>query len=88
MTNKIYLKVMCVTKEDGLMLPRAFEWVDGLRFKIDRVSDIKPGYTMKNGRLEDRYTIWVNGLQSYMYFERSNAITGNNIGRWFVERSQ
>ncbi len=34
----------------------------------------------------DRYTIWVGGQQSYLFFERSAKASGNNIGRWFVER--
>ena len=32
------------------------------------------------------YTIMVRGCQSYLFFERSANLTGNNIGRWFVER--
>lgn len=27
----------------------------------------------------DRYTIWVHGRQSYLFFERSAALTGNVI---------
>ena len=34
----------------------------------------------------DRYTILVNGQLTYLYFERSTNLTGNVIGRWFVER--
>ena len=28
----------------------------------------------------------IGGHQSYLFFERSTSIAGNNIGRWFVER--
>jgi hypothetical protein len=41
---------------------------------------------MKAGGQGDRYTVQVNGKQSYLFFERSTNITGNVIGRWFVER--
>ena len=34
----------------------------------------------------DRYTVVVRGQRSYLFFERSTNQTGNNIGRWFVER--
>jgi len=41
---------------------------------------------MKAGGQGDRYTIWVNSRQSYLFFERNASLAGNNIGRWFVER--
>ena len=83
---KVYVEVISVTKPDGLMLPRALVWEDGQKYKIDRVSQIKQAAAMKAGGQGDRYTIWVNGQQSYLFFERNGSITGNNIGRWFVER--
>lgn len=83
---KVYVEVFSVTKPDGLMLPRALVWEDGQKYRIDRVSDIKPAAAMKAGGQGDRYTIWVNGRQSYLFFERNASLTGNNIGRWFVER--
>lgn len=83
---KVYVEVVTVTKPDGLMLPRSLVWEDGQRYKIDRVSQIKPAAAMKAGGQGDRYTIWVNGKQSYLFFERNSSLTGNNIGRWFVER--
>ena len=43
---------------------------------------------MKAGGQGDRYTILIGGQQSYLFFERSTNLTGNQIGRWFVERKQ
>ena len=68
------------------MIPRIIKWEDGHKYTIDRVSDIKQAAAMRCGGQGDRYTIWVNGKQSYLYFERNTALTGNNIGKWFVER--
>ena len=34
----------------------------------------------------DRYTVQINGHQSYLFFERSPNISGTNLGKWFVER--
>lgn len=83
---KVYVEVVSITNPDGVMLPRAVVWEDGRRFKIDRVSEIKQAAAMKCGGQGDRYTIWIGGKQSYLYFERNASLTGNNIGRWFVER--
>ena len=84
--EKIYVEVIATFREDGLMLPREIIWEDGRRFEIDRVSSITPAASMNVGGQGDRYTIWLNGQQRYLFFERSASIKGNNIGRWFVER--
>ena len=68
------------------MLPRKITWEDGREYEIDRVSDIRQAAAMRAGGQGDRYTIYVQGKQSYLFFERSPNQTGNCIGRWFVER--
>lgn len=68
------------------MLPRVIVWEDGTKYEIDRVSDIRQAAAMKAGGQGDRYTIWIEGHQSYLFFERSPEVAGNSIGRWFVER--
>lgn len=82
--KKIYVEVVASFREDGLLLPCEIVWEDGRRYEIDRVSDIRPGASMKVGGQGDRYTIWLNGQQRYLYFERNASLRGNNIGRWFV----
>ena len=83
---KVYVAVKTDFAADGTMLPREITWEDGERFEIDRILDIRQAAAMKAGGQGDRYTIWVRGKQSYLVFERSSSLTGNNLGRWFVER--
>ena len=83
---KVYVAVKADFAEDGTMLPRVITWEDGEKYKIDRITDIRQATAMKAGGQGDRYTIMINGKQSYLFFERSTNLTGNNIGRWFVER--
>ena len=83
---KVYVAVKTDFTEDGIMLPREITWEDGERYTVDRVLDIRQAAAMKAGGQGDRYTIMVRGCQSYLFFERSANLTGNNIGRWFVER--
>lgn len=84
---KVYVDVLVAFGEDGTMTPRQIVWEDGRRFDIDRVSDVRPAAAMKAGGSGDRYTIWVGGACRYLFFERSAAIRGSNIGRWFLERA-
>ena len=83
---KVYVPVDVEFRSDGTMLPRIITWEDGTKYEIDRVKDIRQAAAMRAGGQGDRYTIVVGGKQSYLFFERSPNQTGNNIGRWFVER--
>jgi hypothetical protein len=85
---KVYVSVKVDFREDGVMLPRIITWEDGEKYKIDRITDIRQAAAMKAGGQGDRYTIMIGGHQSYLFFERSTNLTGNHIGRWFVERRQ
>ena len=84
--TKVYVAVHVDFAADGTMLPRIITWENGEEFTIDKIIDIRPAPAMRAGGCGDRYTIIIHGQQSYLFFERSTNINGNNIGRWFVER--
>ena len=84
--TKVYVPVKVDFRSDGTMLPRVIVWEDGTKYEIDRVSDIRQAAAMRSGGQGDRYTVFINGKQSYLFFERIAKQSGNNIGRWFVER--
>ena len=84
--SKVYVTAKVEFRSDGQMRPRALIWEDGIEYEIDRVVDVRPGYAAKAGGQGDRYTIVVNGCRTYLFFERSAKLTGDVIGRWFVER--
>lgn len=86
MNIKVYVEVNASFGEDGQMYPKSLVWEDGTRYIIDKVTDIRQAAAMKAGGQGDRYTIIINGKQSYLFFERATNIFGNVIGRWFVER--
>ncbi len=85
-SDKVYVQVDAVFTEDGSMLPRALIWEDGHRYEIDRVAQIRPAAAERVGGGGDRYTIIVDGRQKYLFFERNTELTGNQLGKWFVER--
>ncbi len=83
---KVYVPVKVDFRADGIMLPRQITWEDGREYEIDKVTDIRQAAAMRAGGQGDRYTIYVQGKQSYLFFERYPNQTGNNIGRWFMEK--
>ena len=86
MDAKVYVQVNADFNADGVMLPRVLIWEDGEKYVVDRVVDIRQAAARKAGGQGDRYTIEVRGQISYLFFERVPQLTGNVIGRWFVER--
>lgn len=82
---KVYVPVIAAFDVDGTLLPKALTWENGRSYQIDKVLEMRPAAAMKAGGQGDRYTILVNGKQSYLFFERSTQSSGN-LGRWFVER--
>lgn len=84
--KRVYVDVDATFDKDGRILPRALVWEDGCRYEIDRVTNVRPAFAARAGSGGDRYTIIVRGKESYLYFERSAELTGDHLGKWFVER--
>ena len=66
--TKVYVPVVAAFDQNGLLLPLELTWEDGCTYIIDRILDIRPASAMKAGGQGDRYTISVNGQQSFLFF--------------------
>lgn len=82
--SRIFIKTETVFDEYGRMIPQALIWEDGRKFDIDYVSDIKRIALPGIGR-GDKYTIVIKGKKRELFFERSTNLSGNIIGRWYIE---
>ena len=83
---KVYVQVSATFGEDGRVCPRALYWEDGRKYTIARVLAVRPAAAERAGGQGDRYTVQINGKQSYLYFEHNPAYGTPILGRWFVER--
>ena len=83
---KVYVDVIAAFSEDGNLFPRRLRLEDGREYSIEKILDVRPAAALKAGGQGDRYTVLINGHQSYLFFERSPNINGTNLGKWFVER--
>ena len=84
MSTKVYVSVQVAFTPQGRMLPRAIRWEDGQVYPIDRVLSVRPAQAAKAGGHGDRYTVRIGGRETYLFFERDEALACP--GRWFVER--
>ena len=80
-----YIDVDVSFDPDGRMRPRMLTWLDGNRFEIDRVMDVRPAHAEKAGGQGDRYKVKVRGKDKELYFEHNPDISSMFVGRWFVE---
>ena len=83
--ERVYVDVKAAFNASGNLIPLEIRWVDGKVYEIDKVTDVRQAAAMKAGGQGDRYEVWIRGKQSYLFFERSGALSGSNLGRWFVE---
>ena len=73
---KKYVPVLVHFDTEGKMHPVMIEFgEDGQKYMIDRVSDIRRAACQSVGGVGDRYTVHIQGRESYLWFEK---------GRWFV----
>lgn len=86
MDTKVYVPVIVSYGADGKMRPMRIRWEDGEVYKIDRILDVCPAPALKAGGQGDRYTVQIEGKQSYLFYESSTDQRGLGKGRWFVER--
>jgi len=84
--DRSYVEVNARFNASGSLIPIDLKCVDGKVFEIDKVTDIRQATAIKSGGQGGRYTIWIRGKQSYLFFECRRALSGNNLGRFFIER--
>ena len=85
--QRVYIDVDCIIQSDGVMRPRhqAGRGRDHCPGNKALGRDHCVGNGAKAGGQGDRYTIAVCGQERYLFFERSSNISGNTIGKWYVE---
>ena len=76
MSRKVFVKVTASFDTDGRITPLSLEWEDGRLYTIDRITDLRRAASLKAGGMGLRYTVIINGQQSYLFYEGP---------KWFVE---
>ena len=72
-SRKVYVPVKAIFTDDGAIRPTALAWEDGQVYVIDRVLEVRPAAAMKAGGQGDRYTVLINGHESYMFLSATTA---------------
>ena len=78
---KVYVSVIEVRYKDGRLFPLYLVWENGVRYKIDKVLDVRPSASLKAGGAGMRYKIRVRDRETYLFLEEDKA-----GAKWFMER--
>lgn len=76
MARKVFVEVTAKFDTEGRIIPLSLLWEDGTVYEINRVLDVRRAASLKAGGMGIRYTVSIDGRQSYLYFEEP---------KWFVE---
>ncbi len=74
---KIYVDVNVEFTKDGSLIPRVIHWSDDKTYEIQKITDIRRAASLIAGATGIRYTIYVDGYESHLYYGDDH--------RWFVE---
>lgn len=74
--RKVYVEVVLKQDTDGKKYPLSIKWRDGEVYDVDRLCDVRMAASLRVGGCGLRYTVYVEGKQTYLFEE------GN---KWFVE---
>lgn len=75
--KKIYVDVTVTFSKEGIVRPISILWQDGHVYEIQKITDICRENHRKDGNSGLRYTCYVDGKISHLYYEDNNM--------WFVE---
>ena len=76
MRKKMFVEVAANFYTNGVIIPFLIKWKDGTVYEIDRVLEMRKAASLKAGGVGTRYTIWVKGSITYLFYEEP---------KWFVE---
>lgn len=75
-TEKVYVETIVKFTPGGDITPLSIVYSDGIKYRIDRISDVRPAASLKAGGAGIRYTVRITGRETYLFLEGK---------RWFVE---
>ena len=65
---KVYVDVSVEFTKDGELIPRAIHWDDCKTYEIQKITDIRRAASLVAGATGIRYTIYVEGYESHLYY--------------------
>jgi hypothetical protein len=78
MYHKTYLTVVVEFSESGKIVPLYIKWIDGRKYDIDKVLDVRPAASKVGGTNAIRYDVRILGKQRSLFYEYM-------VQKWYIE---
>ena len=65
---KIYVDVNVEFTKEGELIPKVIHWSDDKTYEIQKITDIRRAASLTAGATGIRYTIYVEGYESHLYY--------------------
>lgn len=75
---KLFVDVICRYSRTGQIRPLYIVWEDGIKYPIEKITQIVPAASIFSGGMGLRYTCRIGKQQRYLFLEE---------GKWFVEKA-
>ncbi len=79
MSMKIYVDVVVLNTKEGQIKPLMIIWKNGIKYAIDKVSQVTRAASTIAGGTGIRYTCQIQGQQRYLFLEED---------KWFIEKKE
>lgn len=76
MFHKTYVDVSAVFTKEGDIRPATVIWMDGRKYEIEKILEVRPAASLKVGGKGIRYTVRIKNKVTYLFLEDQ---------KWFVE---
>jgi len=76
---KIYVDVITLNTKEGKVKPLAIVWANGVKYTIDKVTQITKAASTIAGGTGLRFTCFIQGQSRYLFLEED---------RWFIEKKE
>lgn len=76
---KIYVDVILLNTKEGKLKPLAIVWANGVKYTIDKVTQITRAASTVAGGTGLRFTCYIQGQSRYLFMEED---------RWFIEKKE
>lgn len=76
---KIYVDVITLNTKEGKIKPLAIVWANGVKYTIDKVTQITKAASTIAGGTGLRFTCFIQGQSRYLFLEED---------RWFIEKKE
>lgn len=76
---KLYVDVIVLNTKEGQIKPLMIVWQNGVKYAIDKISQVTKAASTIAGGTGIRYTCQIQGQQRYLFLEED---------KWFIEKKE